>query len=341
MSVTRITFTIGPIRQEDLSTPELNKLMAMAQRFEITFDTVPILDTEHSDKLGYITLPFEIRTQDYLLVLYDRLNNLKLGGGRDVSVKFPDELRRHVDECRAHNVELKKKRIEEAKEREEKDKKSIYATFVDKDTGRASLVEKFPEAKEISVRQHNFQWFGVLEFETVEEAQAVLKKANQIEIEGQKVKIVKQAPDYEEKKQLQARDQKPFMKKRPQTSPGAGFNRGPGPAQPLLGVGFQRGGDRIGHDLIKDTTVVTIKEVVTTRVDSTEGDLTKEVTNLELKEKQIMVIMVAQTTNALLVKKEVAMVAEAAGLAGRQAAPLWDMAIAGGGTLSFNNNLRD
>jgi len=37
-------------------------------------------------------------------------------------------------------------------------RRSLYATFVDKDTGRESLVEKFPEAKEIIVRQHNFQW---------------------------------------------------------------------------------------------------------------------------------------------------------------------------------------
>jgi len=41
---------------------------------------------------------------------------------------------------------------------EEKMRRSLYATFVDKDTGRESLVEKFPEAKEIIVRQHNFQW---------------------------------------------------------------------------------------------------------------------------------------------------------------------------------------
>jgi len=46
----------------------------------------------------YMTLPFEIRSQDYLLVLYDRLHNLKLGHGeREVSIKFPDELRRHID----------------------------------------------------------------------------------------------------------------------------------------------------------------------------------------------------------------------------------------------------
>lgn len=51
-SVSKITFTVGPIRQEDLSTPELNKLMAMAQRFDITFDTVPILDSDQNDKLG-------------------------------------------------------------------------------------------------------------------------------------------------------------------------------------------------------------------------------------------------------------------------------------------------
>jgi len=44
-----------------------------------------------------LTLPYEIRTQDYLLVLYDRLNNLKLSNNREVSVRFPEELKRHVD----------------------------------------------------------------------------------------------------------------------------------------------------------------------------------------------------------------------------------------------------
>lgn len=50
--VAKITFTIGPIRQEDLSTPAMNKLMAMAQRFDVSFDTVPILDSDQTDKLG-------------------------------------------------------------------------------------------------------------------------------------------------------------------------------------------------------------------------------------------------------------------------------------------------
>jgi len=48
----KITFTVGPIRQEDLSTPEINRLMAMAQRFQISFDTTPILDSNQTDKLG-------------------------------------------------------------------------------------------------------------------------------------------------------------------------------------------------------------------------------------------------------------------------------------------------
>ncbi|WAQ96716.1 hypothetical protein MAR_029406 [Mya arenaria] len=235
--ITKITFTVGPIRQEDLSTPELNKLMAMAQRFEITFDTIPVLDSNQTDKLGYITLPFEIRTQDYLLVIFDRLHNLKLGrGDREVSVKFPDELRRHVDE--------------------EKLKRSLFATFVDKDTGRDSLVEKFPEAKDITVRQHNFQWFGCMEFENADEALAVLKKGNQIEIEGQKVKIVRQPPDFEEMQKKQREQQQQYQQKghrdkpRPMSSPGGmrgGGGRGGGP-RPLLsnmggGGGYnQRGG---------------------------------------------------------------------------------------------------
>ena len=37
-------------------------------------------------------------------------------------------------------------------------KRSLYATYVDKDTGKEQLEEKFPEAKEITLRQHNFQW---------------------------------------------------------------------------------------------------------------------------------------------------------------------------------------
>lgn len=55
-TVSRITFTVGPIRQEDLSTPEINRLMAMAQRFDVTFNTLPILDSNQTDKLGYVTL---------------------------------------------------------------------------------------------------------------------------------------------------------------------------------------------------------------------------------------------------------------------------------------------
>lgn len=37
-------------------------------------------------------------------------------------------------------------------------KRSLFATYVDKDTGKDSLTEKFPDAKEIVLRQHNFQW---------------------------------------------------------------------------------------------------------------------------------------------------------------------------------------
>ena len=45
----------------------------------------------------YVTLPFEIRTQEYLLVLYDRLSNLKQNPARDVSAKFPDEFKKYVE----------------------------------------------------------------------------------------------------------------------------------------------------------------------------------------------------------------------------------------------------
>ena len=41
----------------------------------------------------------------------------------------------------------------------EKMKRSLFATYVDKDTGKDSLVEKIPDAKEIVLRQHNFQWY--------------------------------------------------------------------------------------------------------------------------------------------------------------------------------------
>lgn len=41
----------------------------------------------------------------------------------------------------------------------EKMKRSLFATYVDKDTGKDQLTEKFPEAKEITLRQHNFQWY--------------------------------------------------------------------------------------------------------------------------------------------------------------------------------------
>ncbi|XP_053392709.1 heterogeneous nuclear ribonucleoproteins A2/B1-like isoform X2 [Mercenaria mercenaria] len=249
--ISKITFTVGPIRQEDLSTPELNKLMAMAQRFDITFDTVPILDSDQTDKLGYITLPFEIRTQEYLLVLYDRLTNLKLSPSRDVSVKFPDELRRHVEEVRTQIHEAKKVKIEEEKKKAEKMKRSLFATYVDKDTGKDQLVEKFPEAKEITLRQHNFQWFGCLEFETAEKALETLKANNVIEIEGQKVKLVRTAPDFEERKSQSSRPQQQ-NRKRPNTAGGrmggggGGRGGGSGP-KPLLSMspgsrGYGRGG---------------------------------------------------------------------------------------------------
>lgn len=255
--ISKITFTIGPIRQEDLSTPELNKLMAMARRFDITFDTVPILDSDQTDKLGYITLPFEIRTQEYLLVLYDRLTNLKLSPSRDVSVKFPDELRRHVEEVRVKIHEAKKQKIEEEKKRVDLVKRSIFATYVDKDTGKEQLEEKFPEAKEITLRQHNFQWFGCLEFESVDKALETLKGNNTIEIEGQKVKLVRQAPDFEEKK-AQAQAGKPTQqnRKRPNTggqrrSGGGGYGGGGSGPKPLLsmspaGRSYGRGGGGMG-----------------------------------------------------------------------------------------------
>ncbi|KAL4240252.1 hypothetical protein ACF0H5_001046 [Mactra antiquata] len=236
--VSKITFTIGPIRQEDLSTPAMNKLMAMAQRFDISFDTVSILDSDQTDKLGYITLPFEIRTQEYLLVLYDRLTNLKLSPSRDVSVKFPDELKNHVEEVRLKVHEEKKQKIEEDKQKAEKLKRSLFATWVDKDTGKASLEEKFPEAKEITLRQHNFQWFGCIEFETLDDALQTLKKSNQLEIEGQKVKLVRSAPD-------QAEDKKPSLgqnRKRANTggSRSGGGMHSSGP-KPLLSSPINRG----------------------------------------------------------------------------------------------------
>lgn len=243
--ISKITFTIGPIRQEDLSTPELNKLMAMAQRFDITFDTVPILDSEQTDKLGYITLPFEIRTQEYLLVLYDRLTNLKLSPARDVSVKFPEELRRHVEEVRVQIHEAKKHKIEEEKKKAEKMKSSLFATYVDKDTGKDQLTEKFPEAKAITLRQYNFQWFGCLEFESPEKALETLKLANVIEIEGQKVKLVRTPPDFEEKK-AQERSGRPQQqqRKRPNTTVGRIGNTGPKPLLSMSPAGrpFGRGG---------------------------------------------------------------------------------------------------
>lgn len=257
--ITKITFTIGPIKQEDLSTPELNKLMAMAQRFDISFDTVTILDSDQTDKLGYITLPFEIRSQEYLLVLYDRLNNLKLNPARDVSVKFPEEFRKHIDEMRQITADQRKAKLEAQKKKAELQKRSIYATYVDKDTGKDSLVEKFPEAKVVTMAQYNFQWFGQLEFETVEKALEVLKANSTIEIEGQKVKIVRLPPNYEEEKK---KEQSQTSHRPPQKSGGhrggsggggnrggyrqnsgggggGGYNAGP---KPLMGGGGGRGG---------------------------------------------------------------------------------------------------
>ena len=58
--------------------------MAMAQKFEITFDTIPILDSDQTDKLGYV-LTFDYASGDMIDValrwginVYDILCTLKL-----------------------------------------------------------------------------------------------------------------------------------------------------------------------------------------------------------------------------------------------------------------------
>ena len=50
----------------------------------------------HFVYFSYITLPFEIRTNRFLLMLYNRLSKLHIGS-RDMSVKFPEEFIAYID----------------------------------------------------------------------------------------------------------------------------------------------------------------------------------------------------------------------------------------------------
>lgn len=193
--ISKITFTIGPIRQEDFSQPELNRVIALAASFSINFDTVEILDTGETDRLGYVTLPFEIRSNRFLLMLYQRLSKLQIGN-RDMSVKFPEEFIAYIDEIKKKMQEQKEKRIEKAKKLAEARKRSIFIQFVDKDSGVELLKEKFPESNEVTVHENKEKekWYGQVEFESTEIAEEILKENKEFELDGEKVKATKNPP---------------------------------------------------------------------------------------------------------------------------------------------------
>ena len=44
----------------------------------------------------YVTLPFEIRSNRFLMMLYNRLSKLQIGN-RDMSVKFPQEFLDYIE----------------------------------------------------------------------------------------------------------------------------------------------------------------------------------------------------------------------------------------------------
>lgn len=193
--ISKITFTIGPIRQEDFSLPELNRIIALAASFSINFDTVEILDTEEKDRLGYVTLPFEIRSNRFLMMLYNRLSKLQIGN-RDMSVKFPQEFLDYIEEVKKKLNEQREKRIEAAKKLAEAKKRSVFIAFVDKDSGVELLKEKFPEATEVTVHENKEKekWYGQVEFESTEIAEEILKENKEFELDGETVKTSKHPP---------------------------------------------------------------------------------------------------------------------------------------------------
>lgn len=193
--ISKITFTIGPIRQEDFSQPELNRVIALAASFSINFDTVEILDTGEKDRLGYVTLPFEIRSNRFLVMLHQRLSKLQIGN-RDMSVKFPEEFTAYIDELKKKMQELKEKRIEKAKKLAEARKRSIFIQFVDKDSGVELLKEKFPESSDVTVHENKEKekWYGQVEFESTDIAEEILKENKEFELDGEKVKATKNPP---------------------------------------------------------------------------------------------------------------------------------------------------
>lgn len=193
--ISKITFTIGPIRQEDFSQPELNRVIALAASFTINFETVEILDSGEKDRLGYVTLPFEIRSNRFLVMLYHRLSKLQIGN-RDMSVKFPEEFTAYIEEIKKKLQEQKEKRIEKAKKLAEAKKRSIFIQFVDKDSGVELLKEKFPEANEVTVHENKEKekWYGQVEFESTEIAEEILKENKEFELGDEKVKATKNPP---------------------------------------------------------------------------------------------------------------------------------------------------
>lgn len=193
--ISKITFTIGPIRQEDFSLPELNRIIALAASFSINFETVEILDTEEKDRLGYVTLPFEIRSNRFLMMLYNRLSKLQIGN-RDMSVKFPQEFIDYIDEIKQKLNEQREKRLEAAKKAAEAKKKSVFVCFVDKDSGVELLKEKFPEAVDVTVHENKEKekWYGQVEFDSTDTCEEILKENKEFELDGETVKTSKHPP---------------------------------------------------------------------------------------------------------------------------------------------------
>ncbi|KAL4240253.1 hypothetical protein ACF0H5_001047 [Mactra antiquata] len=144
---------IGPIKQCDLKSDKLHEVLRLNDTFEIKFELRDCKDTtkKHDgvsaqEKIGFVRIPFEIRTPNYLIKVASILGNLHIDG-KNMSVTFPDAFNKALEDCKAYMDETNRIRNKQA----ELKKKQIVVKNVPPNVTEETIRSLFPEATKITL----------------------------------------------------------------------------------------------------------------------------------------------------------------------------------------------
>ncbi|KAK3578716.1 hypothetical protein CHS0354_010099 [Potamilus streckersoni] len=195
-----ITVNIGPLRMEDLDSPQMRDILNYSKGYTLTFekkeDGLLSKEKERARHEGFVKIPYEFYNDAYLVKTHNKLRNLHIDN-RDLSVTFPEEFLKIFEECTAR-IKLRQERRRKIQDMRranvESKKKSLFAKNIPPNIEEETLKAEFPGCTNVIIPKNSEGisiGFAVLEFESIENTMKCLETRNMVEIQNHKIHLSK------------------------------------------------------------------------------------------------------------------------------------------------------